>query len=131
MQISIHYEPEQNVLYSKATGAASIEDIMGYYSKIEHMNFKPGYSVLVDCSEVSSGISFDDIVLIVERRSELHREIGPEKIAIVAKKDVVFGLARVFGSMIEQKNIEANVFRDEEKALQWLGLSCQAECSNF
>lgn len=123
MPILIHYEPEQNVLYSKAIGVIFIEDIMGYYSKIERMDLKPGYSVLADYSEAVSDLIYDEIVAMVERQRHLHRGLRPAKIAIVAKSDIMFGLARVYAAMIEPENIEVNVFRDRTQALQWLEIS--------
>ena len=42
------------------------------------------------------------------------------KSAIVAIRDVDFGMARMFGLMIQNPNIEVMVFRDMPSARQWL-----------
>jgi len=123
MPISIDYDPEKNVLYSKAAGDISIEDIMAYYSKIERLDLKPGYSVLADYTEAGiDDIGCNEIARMVERRRRLHREVHPVKIAAVAKSDLVFGMAKMYQAMIGEEPVDVNVFRDQEKALQWLDI---------
>lgn len=123
MPISIHYDYEQNVLFSTATGSISLDDIMSYYSEIEHMDLKPQYSVLADCSEASIKLNYDDIVKMTTRRSIISHGAGLVKIAVVAKGGVVFGMARMYGSLLGDKHFAVNVFRDRGEAVQWLRIS--------
>lgn len=123
MPISIHYDPGQNVLFSEGTGVISLKDAMAYYSKIERLDLKPGYSVLADYTEASPDIIYDDVVKMVKRRRSISLKSGMLKIAIIAKSNVVFGMARMYQAMIEQERLEVNVFRDRGEALQWLGIS--------
>jgi hypothetical protein len=123
MPISIHYDSEQNVLFSKGTGVISLKDIMGYYSKIERLDLKPGYSVLADYTEASPDLIYDDVVKMVKRRLSISLKSGMLKVAIIAKSDVAFGMARMYQAMIEQEHLEVNVFRNRGEALQWLGIS--------
>ena len=123
MPISIHYDPEQNILYTDATGAISIDDIMSYYSEIEHMNLNPQYSVLADYSEASIELSYDDVKRMTSRRRKVSQGSDSVKIAVVAKSDVVFGVARMYEAMINDERFKVNAFRDREKAVQWLEIS--------
>lgn len=120
MRIPIHYDAERNVLYSKATEVITLEDIMGYYSKIERMNLNPGYSILADYTEAVCDISYEEITAMVERRRKFYRAQRPAKIAIIVRSDIMFGMARVYGGLIEPENIEVNVFRHRGDALMWL-----------
>lgn len=46
----------------------------------------------------------------------------PEKVAIVASNDLLFGLSRVYAGRRETDTTELNVFRDEQSAINWLYL---------
>jgi len=122
MPISIHYDPEQNVLYTDATGEISLGDIMSYYSEIERIDFKPQYSVLADYSEASIELNYDDLNKMASKRSSISHGSGLVKIAVFAKSDVVFGVARMYEAMIDKESYEVNAFRDREEAMQWLGI---------
>ena len=122
MPISINYDPDQNALFPDATGEMSLEDIMRYYSEIEQMDFKPQYSVLADYSKASLDLNFDDVTKIALRRHSISQRVNPIKIAIVSKSDLAFGLGRMYQCLIDNENIEVNVFRDRGKAEQWLGI---------
>ena len=45
---------------------------------------------------------------------------SPGKIAIVAAKDLAFGLSKVFSAYMEDDTVIVNVFRTEKAAIQWL-----------
>ena len=123
MPISIHFDPEQNVLFGKAAGVITSKDISAYYSKIEGLDFKPGYSILADCTEASPDLTYNDVARMAEKRSGLALETGLSKIAVVAKSDIVFGLARMYQGMLGGEHFEVNVFRNRWEALLWLGVS--------
>ena len=44
----------------------------------------------------------------------------PSKVAIVAPKDLSYGLSRVYEALRRQEGLEIEIFRDEHKALSWL-----------
>ncbi|MGD9150792.1 MAG: hypothetical protein PVG40_10895 [Desulfobacterales bacterium] len=44
----------------------------------------------------------------------------PSKVAIVAPKDLSYGLSRVYEALRRQEGLEIEIFRDEQKALSWL-----------
>jgi len=120
MPISINYDPDQNALFTNATGEISLEDIMRYYSEIEQMDFKPQYSVLADYSEARAGLALGDISKMTSRRYGISFGLGVIKIAVVAKSDLLFGLARMYQGMIDHKLFEVSAFRDRREALRWL-----------
>ena len=59
-----------------------------------------------------------ELVALADLAKELpHR---PEKVAIVASDDLMYGLGRIYAGHRESDEHQLNVFRDEESALQWL-----------
>lgn len=123
MPISFYYDPEQNVMFTDATGSVSLDDIMTYYAEVERMGINPQHSVLADFTKADTNLSYDDVGRMASRRQDLSREAGSMKIAVVANADLVFGIARMYGAMLSDKCFEVNTFRDRAQALQWLGVS--------
>ena len=52
MPISIDYDSNENVIYTKAEGKIRLDDIMAYFSSVAALNLQKGYSVLADYSDV-------------------------------------------------------------------------------
>jgi len=122
MPIAIHYDPEQNVLFTDVTGSVSLDEIMAYYSEVERMGLNPQYSVLADYTKADIELNYNDISLMASRRCSVSREAESMKIAVVAPIDNVFGTARMYEGVLSDERFEINVFRDRAEALQWLGI---------
>ena len=45
---------------------------------------------------------------------------SPSKVALVATKDLSFGISRVYETLRKQEGLEIEVFRSEQKAVSWL-----------
>jgi hypothetical protein len=70
--------------------------------------------------DLSSGVdvSFADVRLIAEHAKSNLSE--PSKVAIVAPRDHVYGIARMHETLREHPNVSYRVFRLEEEAVAWL-----------
>ena len=44
----------------------------------------------------------------------------PSKVAIVAPRDLSYGISRVYEAFRRQEGLEIDIFRDEQAALNWL-----------
>jgi len=64
---------------------------------------------------------FKQEIIGSKSRTEKRKEI---KVAIIANKDIDFGLGRMYAAYIEMEDIGVNisVFRTRSEALKWLGL---------
>lgn len=121
MQISVEYDSERNVLFGKGTGFLGINDFLQYYSKVKEITLRPNYRVLADFSEANGDLSFDDISKMAEQRKSLAKSMGNIKIAIVGTRDIVFGVSRMYQSLLDnEKNIAIQVFRTRKEAETWL-----------
>lgn len=69
---------------------------------------------------ISTGV-FKQKIISSKSRAEKRKEI---KVAIIAKKDIDFGMGRMYAAYVEMKDIGVtiNVFRTQSESLQWLGL---------
>ncbi len=69
---------------------------------------------------ISTGV-FKQKIISSKSRAEKRKEI---KVAIIAKKDIDFGMGRMYAAYVEMEDIGVtiSVFRTQSEALQWLGL---------
>ena len=75
-------------------------------------------NALWDLRRVDQFPSTNEIHLLSNRvRSDAMR---PHRLAIVVERDDHFGLSRMFEMLSEQPGIEQRVFRDYDRAQQWL-----------
>jgi hypothetical protein len=83
--------------------------------------FASGMNVLFDLRDARPDVTSGDIRRIVDFVSR-HREArGVGKSAVIASRDVDYGMARVAQVHLEPLGIELAVFRDLHEAEQWLG----------
>lgn len=73
-------------------------------------------------SGTSAKISSHEIKLLAGKSSSIVAKIEGGRCAIVAPKDIDYGLSRVFQAFSEFKNflLEVKIFRDRETAQKWL-----------
>ena len=101
-----------------------------YAAALDDPNFPPNAVFLLDVTRSES---------LVGRSSEDIREtagvLGPragkfgKRCAIVASKDVYYGLMRMAGAFGEAFGVATAVFRTEKEALEWLRDASQSDCS--
>lgn len=121
MEYTQNYEDGIFIVVTHGDGAAEpfariLEEMLA------HPEWKPGGLYLHDHSDFNSGpLTVDDILYIVGLCEARRAELGDAKCALVATRDLEFGLARMWGSMVEGRwDVTANVFRTREDAIAWL-----------
>jgi hypothetical protein len=94
-------------------------------SLFEDPDYDLGYSRLVDLrrtdSSARSGEALRSIAAYVQRQYK-DRDVAP-KTAVVAPRDVSFGLARMYQAYSDLVPGEVVVFRAADAALAWLGIA--------
>ena len=100
--------------------AAPFEQILD--DMLRHETWKPGSPYLHDHTDFNSGpLTIDDIRNIAYMCEARRDELGEAKCALVVARDLEFGLARMWGSLVDGKwDVEANVFRTRDEAIAWL-----------
>lgn len=83
---------------------------------------------LFDLSGVTDMKVSADTVRAVARRAAQHVDSRLEegKLAIVAPRDLLFGMARMYGILRDDSPVEVRVFRERDEAESWLGLTKRA-----
>ena len=122
MPISIDYDSNENVIYTKAEGKIRLDDIMAYFSSVAALNLQKGYRVLADYSEVKLQLSNDDIHEMVERRKTISETSAQTNIAVFCNQDLIFGIGRMYQALLGEDKYEVMIFRNKKDAEKWLGL---------
>lgn len=81
-----------------------------------------GMPCLFDHSDLDSGpLTVDDVRCIADYCVEFNAEFAHGRVAAVLRRDLEFGLARMWGFFVEGRmHAVIGVFRSREDALQWL-----------
>ena len=122
MPISIDYDSNENVIYTKAEGKIRLDDIMAYFSSVAGLNLQKGYRVLADYSEVKLQLSNDDIHEMAERRKTISETSAQTNIAVFCNQDLIFGIGRMYQALLGEDKYEVMIFRNKKDAEKWLGL---------
>ena len=96
MPITIDYDRKENVIYSKAEGVINIDHIMSYFSSVALLDLRKGYRVYADYSDASLELSNADVQKIADTRKAIQNPGDKLRIAVLAKDDLVFALARMY-----------------------------------
>ena len=79
-------------------------------------------SYLFDHSDLDSGpLTVNDVRRIADYCADRKEEFGHSRFAVVLRRDVEFGLARMWGFFVEGRwDAIVGIFRSRDKAVQWL-----------
>ena len=121
MPINSHIDENKKLTVFKATGVLRYDEIISIVKSF--YEGQPTENVLWDLAEITeTQLTSEQVEIIAgfDLRYEGTRSKG--KTALVAPKDEVFGLSRMFGTLSEVQDIpfHLNIFREIEQAYQWL-----------
>jgi hypothetical protein len=125
MPIESYVMPEHELVAFVHTGRVSDEEFLDYYkSFFESDKLGSPVKILVDLRETSSSSRSAEAILQSAGVAEgkLAGSGSSAKVAVVATKDLSFGLARLYEILSESARWEFVVFRAMDTALAWLGL---------
>jgi hypothetical protein len=126
MPIRHHIRRDLRLVVSIHYGAVSDQEFLdGYRTLFEDPEFDLGFNRLVDLRRTDSSSrstsALRSFAAWVKQRYE-GAQVAP-KTAVVAPRDVSFGLARMYEAFTNLTPGEFVVFRSVDAALAWLGIS--------
>jgi hypothetical protein len=72
-------------------------------------------------------LTADEVGKLADYAKKTDAKWGVTKWAIIAADDLTFGLTRMYMALTEDYHVTTNVFRDANKADDWLGLGIEME----
>jgi hypothetical protein len=125
MSITFHTETEHNLIILVHTGTTPDDEFLAFYKGLYGSDtFDLSMNLLVDLREAdSSERSADVLHEFADFVRAAHNSLTTHpKVAVVAPKDLSFGLARMYEAFTDSVPWDFTVFRVIEAALAWLGM---------
>lgn len=125
MPIEYQGRPEHNLIILVHVGTIPDDEFLTFYESLYGSNqFDPSMNLLVDLRQADS-TSRSSVVLRQLANTVVERYKGittRPKVAVVAPKDLSFGLARMYEVYADSVPWDFVVFRAVDAALAWLGV---------
>ncbi len=106
--------------FTKGQGVLTEQDILTHELRLrEDPDFDPSYNQLIDVRDV---IEFAALAAEMRTISTYRLFNERSRRAIVAEKDIYFGMARMYEMLRDIEPDQIKVFRDMAEARRWLGV---------
>jgi hypothetical protein len=130
VDVTIEYQllPERALAVVHASGDVDALEILAEGARMfAESDWQAGFSILLDYRRITSfAADSEQIRKIVEQDSNNAPVLEGSRCAVVADKDYVYGLARMWEILSESSALQTMVFRDHDQALAWLGIEASA-----
>lgn len=123
--INYRIDRKMKTVFVKFTGETSIEDLIVQEKMIiKDSDFEKGFNTYADFSEAkpSHTVNFDKVKMSKDFVESIQDMRGRFKWAIYAPYDYPYAFSKMFAILSRDLTIETKVFREEEKAKEWLGI---------
>jgi len=123
MPIRYEVDVERRVLVARADGTLCDQDLLEYGRCLrEDPQVKAADHELVDLRgvDLGSNVSTEGVRSLARFWRAAYDEMKGGKLAIIAKDDATFGMARMYQSLRDDGPDRIQVFREEADAWSWL-----------
>jgi hypothetical protein len=124
--MTIHYriDASSNRITTRVFGEVTIDEAFQHFDEISaDPKYEPDLDVLLDLIDCKTLPEADGIRTAAARVTADLSILRFGRLAIVVASEVLFGSFRMFHTLSESAFSEAQIFRDRDEALQWLGKS--------
>jgi len=121
MPVSYELERDAELLCTECTGPVSFEEVLGHFRELDADDSLPTrLDILLDLTTTESLPDADQLRTIASEVDRIRRKVEWGACAIVASRDALFGMARMFQVFSEDYFADSNVFRERKQAERWL-----------
>jgi hypothetical protein len=122
--MTIHYriDASSNRISTRVFGEVTIDEALQHFDELSvDPSYEPGLDVLLDLTDCETLLDVDKIRTVAARVTADLSTLRFGRMAIVVASDALFGMLRMFHTLSESAFSEAQIFRDCDGAIQWLG----------
>lgn len=121
MPVVYDLNPESGLIHTRCVGELQFEEVLRHFEELENDPSLPArLDVLLDLDEAESVPETEELQAVVGRMAALESKVKWGACAIVATRDVLFGMSRMFQVLSEGRFVTSRVFRDRQEAEAWL-----------
>jgi len=130
MPIDYRIDSIQKVVFAKARGCLTDQDVFGYQQAVWSAPEVAGYDELIDMTEVQEIIppTGERVRDLASFSAQMDHPDRPSRFAIAASQDFAYGLERMYAAYRELSagsKKKVAVFRSRKEGLDWLGIEDQ------
>ena len=120
MPINFHYDPDVDILFTRAEGLLTFEEILRHLD--EERNAKGiAHTEIFDATQAHTDSTAEQIRVVVQRMIEMGRQGAFGPTAVITNNDVVFGMASMLAILSELGDgPKVQAFRTFSEGLDWL-----------
>jgi len=119
--VSYAMDKKARLIRTSCYGDVTLSEVLGHFQALKDDPARPEYlDVLLDLSEMTSSPTADQIRSASDGLKGLQGLLTFRYCAIVASRDVIFGMARMWSVFVEPLFTEVAVFRSTVEAEVWL-----------
>lgn len=125
MPLTFEIDHPLRIVFAQASGVLTPQDLFSYQEQVWALPEFRGYDECVDMSGVTMIVDATEknmqaLAALAVRSDD---PMQPTRLAIIAREDLHFGLARMYGSyrsMHPSHSRQVGIFRTRDEALRWL-----------
>lgn len=121
MPVNYELDPVRELIRTTCVGAVNLEEVTDHFRDLAQNPNRPDrLNVLLDLTEVTSLPAADQLREVTDTIGTLARKIRFGACAIVAGRDALFGMMRMFEIFARNYFVTTQVFRTVAEAEVWL-----------
>ena len=121
MPVTYSIDKAQRIIRTKCAGFVTLDQVVDHFRMLEQDPVCPGkLDVLLDLSETTSLPESTQLKLVSEEIGRVRTRVQFGACAIVANRDALFGMARMFEVFAAERFRATRVFRTHGEAEAWL-----------
>lgn len=122
MPISYRFDPDCNTLFYEFSGQVDEAELLEVAAKVAaEASIPPGRSEFVDLSGLEhTNVSAGTLRRVAQVFADNDRHPQESRVAIVAPRDLFFGLSRMYEAYREGSAVRIRIFRTLEEARAWM-----------
>jgi hypothetical protein len=121
MPITYQIDQSLKLIVTRCFGKVTLVQVIEHFRELQHDPHCPStLDVLLDLTECDSAPSNFQLHPISNTISGIREKVQFKACAIVVSTDLMFGMSRMFLTFAEERFERAQVFRQLDKAKEWL-----------
>jgi hypothetical protein len=121
MSVTYRINREAGLIETHCQGEVTFDEVMGHFQQLEAEPLLPErLDVLLDLDQTTSLPESDQLLEVTRAVDRLKAKVQWGACAIVASRDALFGMSRMFEVFLEGSFVCTRVFRERKDAERWL-----------
>lgn len=121
MPVTYQINHKKGFIETNCTGAVTFDEVIGHFEQLEaEAELPERLDVLLDLEGATTLPESGQLLEVAQAVDRLKARVKWGACAIVASRDALFGMSRMFEAFAEGSFVRIAVFRGREDAIRWL-----------